>query len=165
MNRTDISSLLEENLQCDTLLVVGDKSSFLHTTETMYQHTDKSKSSILRSVLLYRAKLTNSNLTPRIDDVGDVLVEAPGKVAQSILLFCQGIGLLTSVSFGDRMVSMGVGESMVFMMVVVMLQRTLSTNSNDGARRTSLMSMEEYDKPNMKRFSVSGRGEEMEGDK
>ena len=54
---------------------------------------------------------------------------------------------------------------MVFMMVVVMLQRTLSTNSNDGARRTSLMSMEEYDRPNMKRFSVSGRGEEMEGDK
>ena len=48
MNRTDISSLLEENLKCDTLLVVGDKSSFLHTTETMYQHTDKSKTSILR---------------------------------------------------------------------------------------------------------------------
>ena len=86
-------------------------------------------------------------------------MEAPGKVAQSILLFCQGIGLLTSVSFVDRMVSMVVGEGMVFMMVVV------STNSNDGARRTSLMSMEEYDKPNMKRFSVSGRGEEMEGDK
>ena len=53
----------------------------------------------------------------------------------------------------------------MFLIVVVLLQRTLSTNSNEGARRTSLMSMEEYDKPNMKRFSVSGRGEEIEGDK
>ena len=87
MNRTDISSQLEENLKCDTMLVVGDKSSFLHTTETMYQHMDKTKTSILR-----------------IDDVGDVLVESPGKVSQSLLLFCQGIGLLTSVSSLDRMV-------------------------------------------------------------
>ena len=42
----------------------------------------------------------------RIDDVGDVLAEAPAKVAQSILLFCQGIGLLTTVSSSaDRLVS------------------------------------------------------------
>ena len=113
----------------------------------------------------YNAKLTYFYLTPRIDDVGDVLEEAPGKVAQSILLFCQGIGLLTSVNFGDRMVSMVVGKVMMLMLMLVLLQRTLSTNSNEGARRTSLMSMEEYDKPNMKRFSVSGRGEEVEGEK
>jgi len=125
-DRTDISSLLEENLKCDTMLVLGDKSSFLHTTETMYQHMDKTKTSILR-----------------IDDVGDVLEEAPGKVAQSLLLFCQGLGLLTSLSTMDRM-------------------RTLSNDNTDGVRRSSLMSMEEYDRPNMKRFSHSAQGEKME---
>jgi len=125
-DRTDISSLLEENLKCDTMLVLGDKSSFLHTTETMYQHMDKTKTSILR-----------------IDDVGDVLEEAPGKVAQSLLLFCQGLGLLTSLSTMDRM-------------------RTLSNENTDGVRRSSLMSMEEYDRPNMKRFSHSAQGDKME---
>ena len=41
----------------------------------------------------------------RIDDVGDVLAESPGKVAQSVLLFCQGIGLLTSAYTTERLVS------------------------------------------------------------
>ena len=110
-NRTDISEKLMEKLKCDTLLLVGDKSSFLHTTETMYQHADKSKTSILR-----------------IDDVGDVLAESPSKVSQSILLFCQGIGLLTSLSSCDRL-------------------RTVSNSSGgeEGERRPS-MSMEDYDR-------------------
>ena len=109
-NRTDISEKLMEKLKCDTLLIVGDQSSFLHTTETMYQHADKSKTSILR-----------------IDDVGDVLAEAPSKVSQSILLFCQGIGLLTSLS-SCRL-------------------RTVSSSSGGeaGERRPS-MSMEDYDR-------------------
>ena len=87
MNRTDISEKLKDSLVCDTLLLVGDKSSFLHTTETMYQAADTTKTSILR-----------------LDDVGDVLVESPGKVAQSILLFCQGMGLLTSASSSEKLV-------------------------------------------------------------
>ena len=41
----------------------------------------------------------------RIDDVGDVLAESPGKVAQSVLLFCQEIGLLTSANTTERLVS------------------------------------------------------------
>ena len=86
MNRTDISEKLKGSLVCDSLLMVGDQSSFLHTTETMYQAADTTKTSILR-----------------LDDVGDVLVEAPEKVAQSILLFCQGIGLLTTCS-SERLV-------------------------------------------------------------
>ena len=103
-----------EKLKCDTLLLVGDKSSFLHTTETMYKHADKSKTSILR-----------------IDDVGDVLAESPGKVSQSILLFCQGIGLLTSLSSCDRL-------------------RTVSNSSGgeEGERRPS-MSMEDYDRSDL----------------
>jgi len=118
-SRTDISEKLSSSLVCDTLLLVGDKSSFLHTTETMYQHANKTKTSILR-----------------LDDVGDVLSEAPAKVSQSILLFCQGMGLLTSLSTTDRL-------------------RTYSNSSNDGERRPS-MSMEDYDRPNTKRFSLGG---------
>lgn len=91
MNRTDISEKLKDSLVCDTLLLVGDKSSFLHTTETMYQAADTTKTSILR-----------------LDDVGDVLVESPGKVAQSILLFCQGMGLLTSASSSERLVRLSI---------------------------------------------------------
>ena len=141
-NRTDISAQLMDKLKCDTLLVVGDQSSFLHTTETMYQHADKSKTSILR-----------------IDDVGDVLAEAPSKVSQSILLFCQGIGLLTSLSSCDRL-------------------RTFSNSSGgeEGERRPS-MSMEDYDRsvvehqtlhttpycrPNTKRFSLGGKEEDVD---
>lgn len=118
MNRTDISEKLKESLKCDTLLLVGDKSSFLHTTETMYQAADTTKTSILR-----------------LDDVGDVLVESPGKVAQSILLFCQGMGLLTSASSSERL-------------------RTVSNCSHDGEERRPSMSMGDYDRPNSKRFSI-----------
>lgn len=32
----------------------------------------------------------------KIERAGDVLADTPGKVAQSILLFCKGQGLLTS---------------------------------------------------------------------
>lgn len=141
MNRTDISEKLGTGLVCDTLLLVGDKSSFLHTTETMYQVTNQSSAikiwtnqssaikcqnmnqSALASLKLLTnkssvyASLTNQRLTLllqhtnktktsilRIDDVGDVLSEAPAKVSQSILLFCQGMGLLTSLSSTERLV-------------------------------------------------------------
>ena len=47
----------------------------------MYQAADKTRTSILR-----------------VDGVGDVLAEAPAKVATAILLFCQGLGLLTTLT-------------------------------------------------------------------
>jgi hypothetical protein len=34
----------------------------------------------------------------KIDDVGDVLVDAPMKLSNCILLFCKGLGWLTSVN-------------------------------------------------------------------
>jgi len=68
----------------------------------------------------------------------------PVKVAQAILLFCKGLGLLTSVPMPgiDR-------------------PRTVSQNSQDGdsagrGRKLSRgMSMEEYDKPNIRRLSLT----------
>lgn len=72
----------------------------------------------------------------------------PSKVAQSILLFCKGQGLLTSVCMP------GIDRGRAF--------STSSGGSNDGAnaalgpRRLSRgMSMEEYDKPNIRRLSIT----------
>lgn len=67
----------------------------------------------------------------------------PSKVAHSILLFCKGLGLLTSVA-----------------MPGVDRQRTFSSSSGEGEslgrRRLSRgMSMEEYDKPNIRRLSLT----------
>ena len=53
----------------------------------MYQAADKTRTSILR-----------------VDGVGDVLAEAPAKVATAILLFCQGLGLLTTLTQTERTV-------------------------------------------------------------
>lgn len=69
----------------------------------------------------------------------------PAKVAQSILLFCKGQGLLTSVAMP------GVDRNRAF--------STSSGGSTEGAigpRRLSRgMSMEDYDKPNIRRLSVT----------
>lgn len=69
----------------------------------------------------------------------------PAKVAQSILLFCKGQGLLTSVAMP------GVDRTRAY--------STSSSSSNDGnygPRRLSRgMSMEEYDKPNIRRLSIT----------
>lgn len=72
--------------------------------------------------------------------------EQPAKVAQSILLFCKGQGLLTSVCMP------GIDRGRAF--------STSSGGSNDGnvlgQRRLSRgMSMEEYDKPNIRRLSIT----------
>ncbi|XP_054265474.1 uncharacterized protein ZK1073.1 isoform X1 [Macrosteles quadrilineatus] len=77
----------------------------------------------------------------RIERAGDVLNESPAKVAHSILLFAKGQGLLTSVTLPG-----------------VERQRTFSGGSIDleRPRRFSRgLSMEEYDKPNLRRLSIT----------
>lgn len=81
MKRTDIVPNLKEGLKCDALVVVGTKSSHLHAAEYMHSHMDKTKSSLLK-----------------VDNVGNAMDESPEKLANSILLFCKGLGLLTSVN-------------------------------------------------------------------
>ncbi len=74
----------------------------------------------------------------RIDDVNDVMDESPAKLANSLLLFCKGLGWLTTLA------TPGVDR-----------QRSASQSSQGsgagaaaGGRR---MSMEEYDRPNIRR--------------
>jgi len=126
LKRSDFSNKLESKLNVETLLVTGAKASHVGSVHTMHQACNKTKASLLK-----------------IDDVGDVLTETPEKFAQSLLLFCKGIGVLTSVPLT------GVDR-----------QRTFSGQSKDGRPlvRQRTMSMEEYDTPNLRRFSFSNMG-------
>lgn len=81
LNRTDLSGILMEKMKLDTLLVTGAKASHLHTVHTMRSHMDPKKTTLLT-----------------IDDVGDVLYEAPEKLSYNLILFCQGLGLLSALS-------------------------------------------------------------------
>nr|XP_045615072.1 uncharacterized protein ZK1073.1-like isoform X4 [Procambarus clarkii] len=124
LKRSDLSGKLESKLSVETLLVTGAKASHVNTVHTMHQNCNKQKASLLK-----------------IDDVGDVLAECPEKFAQSLQLFCKGLGVLTSLPLS------GVDR-----------QRTFSGSSTDDEtrpRRQRTMSMEEYDTPNLRRFSFS----------
>ncbi|XP_049865855.1 uncharacterized protein ZK1073.1 isoform X2 [Pectinophora gossypiella] len=111
INRKD---LMLKGCQPDILLITGMLSPYAGVVEKMYKELDKEKVTILK-----------------VDKVGDVLAEAPAKVAQSLLLFCQGQGLLTSLP------PPGVER-----------------------RMSRAMSMEEYDKPNIRRLSLTPNSSE-----
>lgn len=121
MNRVDISGKLAAELRCDALLVVGTKSSQCAAAEYMHSHMDKTRTSLLK-----------------VDAVGNVVEEASAKLANSILLFCKGLGWLTSVNLPG-------------------VERRCSTDSEGNPRRQRTLSMEEYDKPNIRRLSITSK--------
>merc|ERR1712223_421108 len=122
MLRVDITGKLASELRCDALLVVGSKSSQCGAAEYMHTHMDKTRTSLLK-----------------VDGVGNVVEDAPAKLANSILLFCKGLGWLTSVNLPG-------------------VERRCSTISNDGSEgRQRSISMEDYDKPNIRRLSVTSK--------
>jgi protein NDRG1 len=125
MNRTDISHLLEKNLNLETMLVTGSRAAHVQSMYNMHACMDKSKTAILK-----------------IDDVGDVLMEAPEKLAQSLLLFCKGIGCLTSVTMHgiERQRSTSGGEELY-----------------DGTQRRRTLSMEDYDQPRRKSITTANK--------
>ncbi|XP_014357291.2 uncharacterized protein ZK1073.1 isoform X4 [Papilio machaon] len=106
INRKD---LVLRGCRPDLLLVTGTRSPYASVVEKMYRDLDKEKVTILK-----------------VDNAGDVLTEAPAKVAVSLLLFCQGQGLLTSLPPPG-------------------VERRMSRN----------ISMEEYDTPNIRRLSLT----------
>ncbi|XP_023937839.1 uncharacterized protein ZK1073.1 isoform X1 [Bicyclus anynana] len=101
--------LVLRGCQPDILLITGMLSPYSSVVEKMYKELDKERVTMLK-----------------VDRAGDVLSEAPAKVAQSLLLFCQGQGQLTSLP------PPGVER-----------------------RMSRAMSMEEYDKPNIRRLSLT----------
>jgi pimeloyl-ACP methyl ester carboxylesterase len=121
MARVDISGKLAAEFKCDALLVVGSKSSQIGAAEYMHSHMDKTRTSLLK-----------------VDGVGNVVEDAPAKLANSILLFCKGLGWLTSVNLPG-------------------VERRSSTDSEGKPRRQRTISMEDYDKPNIRRLSVTSK--------
>ncbi|KRK03962.1 uncharacterized protein Dyak_GE24140, isoform I [Drosophila yakuba] len=124
MNRKDLTL---KGCKVDVILITGMLSPYASMVEKLHRDVEKERVTILK-----------------IERAGDVLADAPGKVAQSILLFCKGQGLLTSV------VMPGVDRGRAF--------STASSGSFEGAngsRRLSRgISMEDYDKPNIRRLSI-----------
>jgi len=117
LNRSDVIPIVEKSLSCETMLLAGAKAeSQVKGMETIFGYCDKSKTSMLK-----------------VDDVTNIMEEAPGKLANSILLFAKGLGWLTSLSLPN-------------------VSRRSSRDSTGGRR----MSMEEYDKPNIRRLSLTG---------
>ncbi len=51
-----------------------------------------------QEVKFYRACFQTKTSLLKIDGVGNVLEEAPVKLANAVLLFCKGLGWLTSVN-------------------------------------------------------------------
>jgi len=117
LNRSDVIPIVEKSLSCETMLLAGAKAeSQVKGMESIFGYCDKSKTSMLK-----------------VDDVANIMEEAPGKLANSILLFAKGLGWLTSLSLPN-------------------VSRRSSRDSTGGRR----MSMEEYDKPNIRRLSLTG---------
>ncbi|VDP17335.1 unnamed protein product [Soboliphyme baturini] len=98
MRRTDLSVVLAGQIKVDALLVVGSKASHIHTVYTMHQAMSKRNTTLLV-----------------VDGIGDVLTEAPKKLARAFILFCKGCGVLSGVSIPG-----------------MELQRTLSSSMEDA---------------------------------
>uniref|UniRef100_A0A914V174 Uncharacterized protein n=1 Tax=Plectus sambesii TaxID=2011161 RepID=A0A914V174_9BILA len=80
--RTDLSTIIGSKLDnMDALLVTGAKASHLHTVYTTHKSMNKKKTTLLV-----------------VDNVGDVMAEAPDNLARSLILLCKGCGVLSGVS-------------------------------------------------------------------
>merc|ERR1712059_116006 len=83
------------------------------------------------------AEAIHKEMTPgmssiiKFEDVSEPISEIPEKTAEAILLFCQGVGLLPTVG------------------------RKNSLTGSDGSSRKNSMSMQDYDQPNARRFSLT----------
>jgi len=116
--RSDIMPVVEKS-KCETILIAGAKAeAHVKGIEAIFGACDKTKTSMMK-----------------IDGVFTILDEAPGKLANAILLFTKGLGWLTSVDLPN-------------------VERRSSRDSTGGRR----MSMEEYDTPNIRRLSLTGGG-------
>ncbi|CAB3410482.1 unnamed protein product [Caenorhabditis bovis] len=80
--RTDLSSTIGTKLESvDALLVTGSKAPHLHTVYTTHKSMNKKKTTLLV-----------------VDNVSDVMLEAPDKLARSLILLCKGCGVLSGVA-------------------------------------------------------------------
>jgi len=122
MARSDILGKLGNTIKVDVLLMTGAKSPCLGDTEAIHKEISPGLCSVIK-----------------VEDVANPLAEAPEKVGESLILFCQGQGLMPTI---NRRMS-----------------RT-NSQSSEGGRR---LSMTDYDTPNIRRLSLSAADTETVG--
>jgi hypothetical protein len=119
--REEISSMLAMKMATETLVVVGTKSGNANGSEDIHVQVKTGLCSILK-----------------VEDVENVLEEAEEKLADAVILFCQGCGLVPTV---QRKIS-----------------RKMSTTSSPAQTPLNMarkVSMEQHDVPNLRRLSLS----------
>jgi len=130
MNQNNVAKFAGAFLNRSDVIPTVEKSL---KCETMLVAGAKAESHVkgMEALFGFTDKMKTSML--KIDDVSSVMEEAPGKLSNSILLFAKGLGWLTSLTLPN-------------------VSRRSSRDSTGGRR----MSMEEYDKPNIRRLSLTG---------
>ena len=123
-NRDEILTDMSQRVAVDTLLICGAKAQMAKAAEDMHANIAIGLCSIIK-----------------LDDVTDVVVEAPERLADSLILFCQGLGLVPSV---QRKISRS--QSVV---------SEASSEEQDVTKKTRKVSMEMFDIPNIRRLSLS----------
>jgi len=113
--RADILSKLRGNLKSDIILIVGGSTKLYQDSLKIHKQISPGLCSVLK-----------------IDGAKDPTLESAGKVAESVLLFCQGLGLMPTLNRRGS--------------------RLDSTSSTGSGRRPS---MTEMDIPNIGRLSLS----------
>merc|ERR1712032_544889 len=73
-------SELNNRIKCDVLLMTGMKSKYVGDTEAIHREMKPGLCSIIK-----------------VEDVSEPLAESMEKVAEAVLLFCQGMGLLPTL--------------------------------------------------------------------
>eukprot|EP00091_Calanus_sinicus_P018740 TRINITY_DN4388_c0_g1_i3.p1 TRINITY_DN4388_c0_g1~~TRINITY_DN4388_c0_g1_i3.p1 ORF type:complete len:311 (-),score=97.47 TRINITY_DN4388_c0_g1_i3:236-1168(-) len=116
--RSEILSKLKRRMKVDVLLLAGVSSTSVGDTEAMHKEITPGLCSIIK-----------------LEEVDDPLVEAPEKVAEALILFCQGQGLMPTI---NRQMSR---------------QESTCSQGSDGMGRK--LSMTDYDTPNIMRLSLS----------
>ena len=80
--RSDFSTVIGAKLDnMDALLVTGAKAPHIHTVYTTHKSMNKKKTTLLV-----------------VDNVSDVMAEAPDNLARSFILLCKGCGVLSGVA-------------------------------------------------------------------
>jgi len=116
-----LSQLTVNKLTCDCLVITGNKSKMALEGEAIHGQIKPGQSSIIK-----------------IDDIVDPMEEAGDKVADSVVLFAQGLGLVPNAKRKSS--------------------RSSSTSSQEGLPASAggkKLSMEEADIPNIRRLSLS----------
>jgi len=116
--RAEFISTLNNRIKIDVLMLCGQKSKYISDADDMHKEMKPGTASLIK-----------------LEDICDPLDETPDKTAESILLFCQGLGLLPSINRRNS--------------------RSNSMCSSDGEGNARKMSMEQYDVPNIRRLSLT----------